>query len=195
MPHTGVTPLLVQQLQAGDHHAYTAIFEQHWKMVFDIAYRKTGRKQEALDIVQEIFAMLWEKRDQLKIHGDIGPWLAGTAKNKVIDWYRVQQKQEAQQQQWAQTPLIAMDIPASVSYEKVNAQWQLVISQLPERTRQVYLLQQVEGLNIAQIAARLSLQPQSVKNYLGRATEQVRAHMKNYIEATISMQLLLSFFW
>jgi RNA polymerase sigma-70 factor (ECF subfamily) len=183
---------IIIRLQTGDHQAYTLLFEQHWKMVFDIAYRKTGDEQEALDLVQEVFTIIWEKRAQLTVNGPIAPWLAGMVKHKVIDWYRIALKREAQKKELLQQTTLSSSIAATpVSYAKIDAHWQLAISQLPERMKEIYLLHQVEGLAIADIAQKLSIQPQSVKNYLGKAAERIRKQMTLYLEMTVTIFLYL----
>ncbi|WEK35659.1 MAG: sigma-70 family RNA polymerase sigma factor [Candidatus Pseudobacter hemicellulosilyticus] len=180
---------IITQLRSGNHQVYAWIFEQYWQMLFDIAYRKTGEQADSLDMVQDIFTHLWEKRSQLTVDGPLAPWLVGMVKHKVIDWYRQTSKREVQRlallsylEQQTGTATTEPLIP----FEKTYAHLQQAVDQLPDRMREIYRLHQDERLSVAAIADKLSLQPQSVKNALHKASLLLRKAMEPHLDAAIS---------
>lgn len=181
---------LLLRLRAGDHQAYALLFEQYWKMLFSIAYRKTGEEADALDMVQDIFTHLWEKRQQLTVDGPIAPWLVGMVRHKVIDWYRLTNKREAQRSALLHYMQLhtgeAAPAITGLPFQKIEAQLQQAVEQLPERMKEIYRLHQEERLSVTDIAAKLSLQPQTVRNALSKATALLRKTMAPHLDAAIS---------
>ncbi|WEK36205.1 MAG: RNA polymerase sigma factor [Candidatus Pseudobacter hemicellulosilyticus] len=186
---------LVESLKTGSHPAYTLLFERYWKTVFNTVFRKTGHEQAALDITQEIFFLLWEKRAQLEIRGPLLHWLHGVIRYKVIDWFRESTRQLEQKdhllsvlaQQYARA------VPAEdnlLNYDKAYSLWLQYANQLPGRMKEIYLLSKIEGRSIAEIAGLLSLKPQSVKNHLQRASDRVYEQMRSAVSFGCSLLLL-----
>lgn len=175
---------LVERLKGGDHLAYEQLFHRYWKMAFDIAHRKTGQEEEALDIVQGIFSHLWEKRESLSISGSFAAWLTAVVRHKVIDWYRASQTQHVQKEQlWhqlnAQQALQVTD-GNKTALRELERDWQLEVARMPVRMKEVYLLSHQSQLPVAEIARQLSLKPQTVKNQLYKAGERLRKMLEHH---------------
>lgn len=169
---------LVVRLKGGDHLAYGQLFNRYWKMAFAIAHRKTGDEQEALDIVQNIFSHLWENREQLSISGSFAAWLTAVVRHKVIDWYRTSKTHDAHKAQlWQQLHAQqALEVTArdEIARRELERDWQLAVDSMPVRMKEVYLLSNQSLLPVSEIARKLSLKPQTVKNQLYRAGERLR---------------------
>src|SRR5579859_5248285 len=57
-----------------DENTFTAIVHAHSSTLFVFAFRITGSKQVAEDLVQEAFLKLWQRRTEV-ISDNIGGWL------------------------------------------------------------------------------------------------------------------------
>ena len=64
------------------------------------------------------------------------------------------------------------------------------ISQLPEKTREVFILSKQEGMSYKEISEKLNISPKTVENQMGRAFKHLREKLKNYKEL-----LILLFLW
>jgi len=53
---------LEQRLKAGDVAAFESLFQQHQGLVYRTAYLITGDREEARDIMQEVFVSVWQAR-------------------------------------------------------------------------------------------------------------------------------------
>ena len=54
-----VTDELIARCLAGDQEAWEQIVRQHWRKVFNLAYKFVGRHDEAEDLTQDIFLKIF----------------------------------------------------------------------------------------------------------------------------------------
>ena len=176
---------LLALLKEGNHHAYEQLFVRYWKLVFTIAHHKCGDEHAALDIVQDIFFQLWENRQRLLITGNFTAWLTAVVKHKVIDWYRATKSRDQQKAML----LLQLQSQSAGEEKAVNhaairqlqTDFHNAVEQLPERMKAVYLMSHQANLPIAEIARKLSLKPQSVKNHLQKAKEKLRKMLEHHL--------------
>jgi RNA polymerase sigma-70 factor (ECF subfamily) len=68
---------LVALIKEGDHAAYQAIYQRFFSLLYVHAVRRLNDDEEAGNIVQELFAYLWDKRETLEISGSLSCYLYG----------------------------------------------------------------------------------------------------------------------
>lgn len=157
--------ILLDNLKNSSHEAFDALFQRYWKKCFSIAWRKTGDEQESLDIVQDLFIHIWEKRADLPDDLNLPAYLTKAVRNRVLNWYRHLQNNSQNAQDAT---------PHPISHQELHEEWSTAIDTLPERMREIYLLRHQDELSIAEISQKLNLQPQSVRNQLSHAVQRVR---------------------
>lgn len=64
------------------------ISKKYYRSIYELAFAKTRKKEDSLDIAQETFLVLLEKADELNEH-NIGSWLCCVCLNKVKEYRRV----------------------------------------------------------------------------------------------------------
>lgn len=80
---------LVRRCRAGDSVAWEEIVRGFSRRVYNLAYRFTGRHEQAEDLTQEVFVRVYRSLDQYDpLAGDLSNWLMRLARNLVIDDYR-----------------------------------------------------------------------------------------------------------
>ena len=57
---------LVELLQQGNEKAFGEIYNRYWFKLFGVAYHQTGTKEEAEELVHDVFESLWNNRDSIK---------------------------------------------------------------------------------------------------------------------------------
>ena len=57
---------LIKRCLAGDQAAWDLIVRQHWRKVFNIAYKFVGKYDEAEDLAQEIFLKIFKSLEHLR---------------------------------------------------------------------------------------------------------------------------------
>ena len=69
--------------------AFEEIYRRYWYKLYSIAYHQTGIREEAEELVQEVFLKLWSRRNEVVIR-HLGMYLTIAIKNQVYDYIKSQ---------------------------------------------------------------------------------------------------------
>lgn len=170
---------MVQQLQKGNKKAFEWLYDQQYITVFMFARRFVTDQQAAEDITTEVFLKLWDRLTDFDSLPAIQSFLHVSTRNACLNYIRNRSRQSVQQQRWEY--LLQQD------EEEVLAQQQLQadiyrhvydeIEKLSPQLKTVFRLAYIEGLSNEEIADRLGINNQSVRNDKSRALKQIRMAM------------------
>jgi RNA polymerase sigma-70 factor (ECF subfamily) len=80
---------LMQLVRQGEPQAFDVIYERHSRAAFSLAYRMTGARLAAEDVVQEAFLSLWRSNARYdRTRGSVRTWVLGIVHNRAIDALR-----------------------------------------------------------------------------------------------------------
>lgn len=158
----------------GFHEAFEALFERYHERVYAIAFRVSGNASDALDIVQESFALLFRKIGTFKGTSLFSTWLFRIVTNCSIDYRR--------RRKVGKSPGLLTDLGEHVEVEdeangphdtaavhEVGDQVQEAISKLTPKLRVILALRYLEEMSYEQLAATLDISLGTVKSRLARA--------------------------
>src|SRR5687767_15488251 len=86
--------LVISRVRAGDDDAFRELVERHGRAVFRVAYRVTGRVEDAEDVVQETFLRAYRQLSRFEARSNVRTWLHRIATNCAIDLLRARPKRE-----------------------------------------------------------------------------------------------------
>src|SRR4030095_6346022 len=84
---------LIQRCLAGDQGAWGEIVRHHWRRVFNIAYKFTGRHDEAEDLTQDVFLKIFKSLKTFDRRANFQNWLFSVSRTLCIDHYRSVRKE------------------------------------------------------------------------------------------------------
>jgi RNA polymerase sigma-70 factor (ECF subfamily) len=164
---------LIERCLAGDQEAWAAIVRQHWRKVFNLAYRFVGQHDEAEDLTQDIFLKIFRALHTFDRRANFQTWLISISRNLCIDHYRSRRKERE---------LLAREIDASLlsptsrerspdgRLEEVDAR-ELVrtaLRALPPTLREAVVLRDLQEFSYLEIANRLGVPEGTVKSRINR---------------------------
>ena len=80
---------LVELVRGGSEAAFEAVYDRHATAAFSLAYRMTGTRNTAEDVVQEAFLSLWRSGARYdRTRGSVRTWVLGIVHNRAIDALR-----------------------------------------------------------------------------------------------------------
>src|SRR3954467_5449721 len=80
---------LMQLVRRGDAQAFEVVYDRHATVAFSLAYRMTGTRNTAEDVVQEAFLSLWRSGARYdRTRGSVRTWVLGIVHNRAIDALR-----------------------------------------------------------------------------------------------------------
>lgn len=188
----------LQSLRKGDPRAFSNLYDQYWEKLYTVAFRHVQDEDLSKDIVQEVFINLWERRHLIQTAYDtVEPYLMKAVKNKVLNYYNREKvkKHVLDQVLLRMQYTIGEDWDLAREYRKIESHLEIALNALPEKMRQVYLLRN-EHHSIHEIAERLEMAEQTVKNYLSEANSRLRKDMTKYLadyDSKLMMMISLLF--
>src|SRR5580693_2469200 len=84
---------LIQRCLSGDQAAWELIVRQHWRKVFNVAYKFVGKHDAAEDLAQDIFLKIFKSLDTFDRRANFQTWLISVSRNLCIDHYRSVRKE------------------------------------------------------------------------------------------------------
>jgi RNA polymerase sigma-70 factor (ECF subfamily) len=179
MPQDPAAPLssaidqLIERCLAGDETAWEAIVRQHWRKVFNVAYKFVGKHDEAEDLAQEIFLKIFRSLKTFDRRANFQTWLISVSRNLCIDHYRSVRKERetiARDVDPAQTTPTSSDLGPYALVERGDRRELLrqALAELAPTLRSAVLLRDIQELSYQEIATRLSLPEGTVKSRINR---------------------------
>lgn len=159
-----------ERARAGNVLAFTALVKEHQSMVYSLALRMLGSREESLDLAQEVFMQLHAKMHMLESADHLRAWLRRVATHRSVDQLR---------QRPTHVPLDRVAEPqADECYADHWLQGRLgeLLLTLAPDARAVMLLRYQEDLGPDAIAATLEMSVNTVKSHLKRSLEALRRH-------------------
>jgi len=185
--------LLIADLQQGSEEAFTYIYSTYKKQVFLYAKRFVESVSDAEDLTADSFIKMWQRREQFDTSDTIAAFLHVTIRNSCYNFLRhagVKRDKEKELVQILQHEEQANHFEIeNVRIELINLIYQEV-EKLPAKMKEVFLLSYKEGLKPAQIAERLQLSVQTVKNQRVTAIRLLKEALRNY-PAAIALLLMM----
>ncbi len=173
---------LISRCQQGDPDALEEIFDQYHKKVYRIAYGVVRQREEALDIVQEVFIKLYRSIRFFKGQSKFYTYLYRMAMNTAIDHAREMRR----------SPFSSLDgmegfqpsdgvekRPDSILLRKeLEEKVKRVLEKLPNDQRMALIFREIEGLSYQEISETMGCSIGTVMSRLHYARKRIQELLK-----------------
>ncbi len=177
-------------MRTGDSDAFALLYRKYWRRLFDAAYRRIMLREECEEIIQEIFADLWTKRETLLISVSLEAYLFGALRYSIYNHIRSRKIREAYLEHMLQTPGEEGNyIEDRLHYEELARALENSVQNLPEKLRKVYLLSRKVHLTYKEIAEQEQIPLDTVEKRMGRALKILRENLKEFAWAWIVLEM------
>ncbi|WP_343556383.1 sigma-70 family RNA polymerase sigma factor [Sphingobacterium sp.] len=169
---------LIQSVNNSDPKAFKTIFEQYWQLIYRLALQKLPSDDDANDITREVFYLIWKNRENWHVKTNIQAYLKAMLKHKIYDFYALRDRLpvmiplDSVEDYWEKMFEKAED--EQQDFSEQNKMVRDEIDKMPEKMREVFLLSRFEGLSAAQIADKLGISIQTVRNQISFALKRLK---------------------
>lgn len=168
---------LIERCLAKDNTAWDQIVARFRRKVFHIAYKFTGKHDDAEDLTQEILLKVFRSLEKFNRDADFSTWLSSVARNYCIDNYRASKRER----EVLVEDLVAFDLAPALSGNPHRALedhdrrafLRRGLDQLPDKLREAVVLRDLQGLSYQEMADRLHLPEGTVKSRINRGREEL----------------------
>ncbi|WP_178076429.1 MULTISPECIES: RNA polymerase sigma factor [unclassified Pseudomonas] len=159
----------------GGRARFVQVFQAQRARMEALVSRRVGCRATASDLVQELFLRFW-RRPEVKVEA-LDTYLLRCAGNLAIDHLRSEGSRERAAEAvlplddtaMAQAPEQAVEVDHDL--QRIEA----ALRALPERTRQIFLLNRIHGCKYGEIAKAMQLSQSAVEKHMMRALEACKA--------------------
>lgn len=190
MEHKVEDRLVVSKLKKGDVASFDNIFKKYNKKVFYFAKSYLKNREEAEDVVQEVFMNLWSHRDQINEYYVFSRYLFKITYNATCKRFRKHTTEKRYLEETLHTSIEDNSTKLDIEYNNLLESKDLLIRALPERQKEILLLSIEEDLTSEEISQKLNISKKTVDNYLSRARTYLR---KSLGENMLSILFILLF--
>jgi RNA polymerase sigma-70 factor (ECF subfamily) len=168
---------IIAAVLSGDVDAYRFLVERYQKPIFNLMYRVTGSREDALDLAQETFIKAYEKLHSFREGAKFFPWLYTIGFNHARNFVRKRKmvrslrgedggERESFDQPWHQEEALCTQLDCH--------RLDQVLKQIPLDYREALILHYHEGLSMEDIAAGLQISVSGAKMRVHRGIKKLR---------------------
>ena len=164
--------ILIASLQKGDEQAFRVIYERYWQKLYMLCFYYATGREEAEDIVAEIFLSLWNNRDGIVID-HLEHYLVKAAKYKSLKSIDHQQRRNRKIYSLTRRGdgyYVEENSPGStLETKELSGQIRKSLEALPPKTQRIFLLNRENGLTYEEIAGQEGVSVKTVEYHVSKA--------------------------
>ena len=164
----------VEGLRQGDRSCFENIFNEYSPDLYVVAYRLTGNKSMAEDIVQDFFVKLWVNRQKLSIYKSFRYYCFSAIHYASLNAVRTKYRNTELSEELEDTFSIEREMEQAELSEKIR----LALDSLPEKCREVFRLFLSDKLKQKEIATLLEISQKTVEAHIATGYKKIHAYLK-----------------
>jgi RNA polymerase sigma-70 factor (ECF subfamily) len=178
----------VAEARSGNQEAFKVLVDRHSRSLYRLAYRMTGKAEDAEDVVQETFIRAFRQLSRFEARSNVSTWLYRIAFNCAVDFLRSRPRRESA----TEADVLERLAPAAtgptmddlVYAGQIGERMQLALGDLSEKERAAFLMRHYHGCSIEEIGSTLGMKTNATKHSIFRAVKKMRVAMQGLMRTT-----------
>lgn len=168
---------LVTLFKEGDHKAYSELYDRYSGVLYAHVLRRLNDREEAKDIVHELFTYLWVNRETIQIYGQFSGYLYTSVRNRVIKV--IAHKTVVSRYVDVENLRKHKSLPSDflIRENQLKRLIEKEVDALPPRMREVFVLSRESYLTHKEIACQLNISELTVKKQMSNALKVLRTRL------------------
>lgn len=170
---------LVKELRKGNVMAFNQLFYNYSSKLYHFANGYLKSKEDAEELVQDVFSKIWEKRKDLDEEAKFRSYLFTIAFNNIKKNFRAKSllNKFFDYQQERQENSFEGDL--NIDYQSLKSLVDNLVDKMPEKRKAVFIKSRFEGKNASEISKEMSISKSTVENHLNQALKFLRKHLNH----------------
>lgn len=164
--------LLLQKITCNDQQSFQVLFETWWEPLFQYAFKVLQNRQDAEEVVQELFIHFWNKRTELPELQSLAAYLFTALKNRILN-HLAKKKYPVTSLDVLHNDESEFSAITKLEQKETESSLRSLANTLPRRMKQVYEMHQFAGLTVTEIASATGNSEQTVRNQLNTAVKKL----------------------
>ena len=165
---------------------FEKIYKLYYPKMVVFAKNYISANEDVENIVQDVFSVLWERKDELGLPCTLSPHFSTLVKNRCLNFLRhklIEEEYNTQMKEELGFKLYALE-SLEYSYHSEKELQEIIqraLDTLPERCREVFIKSRIEGLKYKEISDELGISVNTVENHIVTALKKLRVALKDYL--------------
>jgi RNA polymerase sigma-70 factor (ECF subfamily) len=170
---------------AGEEDGFRELVDRHSRAIYQLAYRITGRAEDAEDVVQDTFIKAFRQLGNFEARSSVGTWLHRIGANCAIDLVRrrrpfeVAEAPDVMDQRTASAGPSQADLVESA---RIQQRIEETMAELSAKERAAFVMRHFQDSSIDDIAGTLGLNTSAAKHAVFRAVRKMRANLRIFVD-------------
>lgn len=174
------TLILIEQIRAGDNSAFGELMNRYKSQVAGIAYRVVGDYDDAKDVTQLVFVKTAANLNQFDASKRFSTWLYRITVNASIDYLRKHKRHTHEQLDNYSETLENLEASPAQIYHRKYLRYLILkaADQLSSKQRAAFVLKDMEGHDIREVAEIMNMPEATVRWYIHMARLRLRRELR-----------------
>lgn len=167
-----------------DSKSFKEVYDSYWPILYLHAYKMLRDKDEAKDLLQDLFIHVWENKSEIRFD-QIRPYLYVSLRNRIINRYahtKVKNKYLDKVKNLPIQDLLYNHVEEGLILKELENRIEEGVKQLPKRMQEIFRLSREEYFNHSEIAEQLNISTHTVKKTINRALKEIRKKISLVIQ-------------
>jgi RNA polymerase sigma-70 factor (ECF subfamily) len=169
-----------KKIQQGNIKEFEKVFRDYYSPLCHFAFRYLKDMDSAEEIVQDLFYMYWKNRERIEITTSLKSYLYQATKNKCLKHIEHKSVEDRYTKEMLLQPNYEGAYSNNIETDELNQVIENTLNQLPDRCREIFVLNRFEGFKYQEIADKLSISIKTVEANMGKALKLFRVNLKLY---------------
>jgi RNA polymerase sigma-70 factor (ECF subfamily) len=179
---------LLLQIAGGSHTAFREIFDRYFDRIYGVAYSLVKSPMIAEDMTQDIFLKIWEKREMLTDVQKLDAYLFRVARNHILNEFRNKVKEQDFSEYLCNFFRETADNPEQhLIFTELEEVVSRAVEHLPPQQREIYRLCREDGLRQEEIAEKLQISVNTIKQHMNRALKFIRHYYLSHYRLVLML--------
>ena len=172
---------LLKLLKSGDMKAFDIIYKKYSRRLYGFVFRYLKQEADTEEIVQEVFIKIWQSRDKINIYSSFESFLFTIAHNATVNLLKKRATEQKYVEHVKSLQHIDEDyeLTDEIQYKELKHKFQNLLNELSPRQNEIFQLSREEGLSHKEIAEKLGISVNTVKNHLVTTLSFLKSRLDN----------------
>lgn len=169
---------LTAALKRGEEEAFRQLFDEYYYRLVVFANRLLNDLDLSRSTVQDVFVVLFDKKDEITVHTSLNALLHQMVRNRCLNLLkRDKMKRNHHQQILLQVDEIEQPLE-TLEYNELENAIHLIVNDLPAQCQRIFKLSRYQGKSNQEIADKLQLSKRTVETQISNALKQLRIGLR-----------------
>ncbi len=184
---------VLEELKHGSKKAFEYVFKTYYVSLCRYAEEILRDRQQAEDVVMNLFVIIWDERKKINITTSIRSYLYRSTYNACLNVFRKKKSENKYRDffihhvDFSKThDYGSSSYPLSDIIEKeLDVEIEKIIDDLPPQCKKIFLLSRVDNLSHQEIADKLNISVNTVKSQVMNALKRIQAALREIMSFLI----------